>query len=343
MRTITITGAGGYVGSTLVPILLTKGYQVRALDTFWYGCHLKQNDALTIIPGDIRDEVTLMKAFRGADAVIHLACISNDPSFEMSPDLGKSINFDSFPGILKAVSRSRVKRFIYASSSSVYGVKDQPNVTELTSCEPLTDYSKYKLLCEDILKSTDMPGVCWTIARPATVCGYSPRQRFDLAVNVLTISALVKKKISVFGGDQLRPNIHVRDMAWAYINLIESKEKIIHQKTYNIGYENKSIEHIAKVVFDVVNDPSVTIEIEPSNDPRSYHVNSDKIYKEIGFRPGFSIADAVRGICTEYRFGRFTDPLNNPQYYNIKQMKKLNLEGEYESSVQLPAATVLKS
>lgn len=343
MRRVTVTGGGGYVGATLVPLLINKGYWVTVLDTFWYGGYLRQHDQLTVIPGDIRDEVTLMKAFRGADAVIHLACISNDPSFELSPGLGKSINYNSFPGILKAVSRSRVKRFIYASSSSVYGVKDQPNVTETTKCDPLTDYSKYKLLCEDLLKSTDMPGVCWTIARPATVCGYSPRMRFDLAVNVLTISALVEKKIRVFGGDQLRPNIHVRDMAWAYVNLLETKENIIAGKTYNIGFENKSIEHIAKIVFDVVNNPGVKIEIEPSNDPRSYHVNSDKIFKEIGFRPGLTVADAVRSIVTEYRFGRFTNPLNNPHYYNIKQMKQLDLEGEYESSVQLPSATVLQS
>lgn len=340
MRSVAITGAGGYVGSSLVPLLLTKGYKVRVLDTFWYGYHLRQHDDLEIIPGDIRDEVSLNKAFKGVDAIIHLACISNDPSFELSPGLGKSVNFDSFPGILKAVKQSGAKRFIYASSSSVYGIKETPDVTEDMQCEPLTDYSKYKLLCEDLLKSYELPGCCWTIARPATVCGYSPRMRFDLAVNVLTISALVSGRIKVFGGEQLRPNINIRDMAWAYLNLLETKEHIIKGQTYNIGFENKSVDHIAKTVWDVIGDPSVKIEIVPSDDNRSYHVNSDKIAKEVGFIPGMNIRDAVNSIVAAYKSKKFTEPLTNPMYYNIRQMKALNLEKEYESSLQLSAATI---
>jgi len=328
-KKVLITGGAGYVGSALVPSLLEKGYEVVVYDLYIYGdvfAHLKSNQSLTEVKADIRDKEKLVAAAKGCDAFIHLACISNDPSYELDPALGKSINFDAFFNVLDAVKQNRIQRFIYASTSSVYGVKQEPNVTEDVLLEPLTDYSKFKVECEKALKETDMQGAEWVIVRPATVCGYAPRLRLDLSVNILTINALINKKIKVFGGDQLRPNINIKDMVRVYELFLEAPKEKIHQQTFNAGFQNLSIRKIAELVKETINDPAVTFEVTPSNDNRSYHINSDKLVKTLGFRMKFDIQDAVRTLKNAYAQGLIVNGLNNPLYHNIKRMEQLKLK-----------------
>lgn len=326
---IAVTGGAGYVGAMLVPKLLSLGHSVTVLDTCWFGegvfPTVQNHPNLTLIKGDIRKREDLWAAFRNAEAVIHLACISNDPSFEMNPDLGKSINYDAFQGIIDVVKECKVKRFIYASSSSVYGLREERDITEDMLCNPLTDYSKYKLMCERDLRKADMGDVVWTIIRPATVCGWSPRLRLDLIVNVLTISGLVNKKIIVHGGQQLRPNINISDMVRAYIAVLEAPKNKIHKETFNVGFENHSLHKIAMLVAKNLADPKIEIEYTQTNDNRSYHVNSDKIADKIGFRPIHSISRAVGSIVLNYTGGKIRNPLTNPLYYNVKRMKELGI------------------
>jgi nucleoside-diphosphate-sugar epimerase len=327
---VAITGGAGYVGSMLVPYLIDRGYEVTVLDTFWYGDdvypQLKDRSKLKKVKGDIRNKADLKKAFEGQDAVLHLACVSNDPSFDLQPELGKTINYDCFKDIISTVRDCGVKRFVYASSSSVYGVKDIPNVVEETSCDPLTDYSKFKLMCEHDLQNADMGKTEWSIIRPATVCGYSPRLRLDLTVNILTISALAKKKITVHGGKQLRPNLNIKDMIRAYSTFLEAPKEQIHQKIFNVGFENRSVGDIAEMAKKVVNDPAVELVVEPTHDHRSYRVNSDKVAREVGFKPEYTIEEAIESLNTAWKGGMITDALTNPMYYNIRRMKELNLE-----------------
>lgn len=327
MKKICITGGAGYVGCVLAQHLANLNYDVTILDTFWYGLEVFKDfvgpDKLKCIVGDIRYPADLQKAFEGQDAVIHLACISNDPSFEMNPTLGKSINFDCFQGILKEARAAGIKRFLYASSSSVYGVSDLPEVTEQAPCRPLTDYSTFKLLCEKTLKKYDFGAVEWAILRPATVCGWSPRLRLDLTVNIMTINALVDKKMLVFGGSQLRPNINIRDMARAYSALLSAPAAQMNKQTYNVGFENKSVGDIAKLVQRIVGG-EITVD-ETTVDQRSYHVNSDKIEYELGFRPELTIEAAVRSIQLAYNQLKIQKPMTDPKYRNIQRMKQIGL------------------
>jgi len=274
---------------------------------------------------DIRDEKALSERLRGMDAVIHLACISNDPSFDLDPALGRSINYEAFPGLLRAVRGSGAQRFIYASTSSVYGVRPEKDVDEESPCEPLTDYSRYKLMCEEILKKEGVGDCEYVILRPATVCGYARRLRLDLTVNILTINALVKKKITVFGGSQLRPNVHMLDVIDVYRLLLEADGKKIHRETFNAGYQNRSVSDIAEMVKKELADPSLTLECQPTDDIRSYHISSGKIRRVLGFQATHTIEEAIRDLASAYREGRIKDPLTNPLYYNIKRMKEIRL------------------
>ena len=329
---VAITGGAGYVGSALIPYLLGLGYEVKVIDLFLYGEEglrsVRDSNSLTCVKGDIRDSRMLSNEFAGMDAVIHLACISNDPSFELNPRLGKSINYDAFPGLLDALRQNHIRRFIYASSSSVYGLKQEKDVTEGTVCEPLTDYSKYKMLCEEMLHSENLNGCDWVIVRPATVCGYAPRMRLDLTVNILTIHALVRKEILVYGGNQLRPNIHIQDMVEVYRTLLESPAQKIHRQIFNAGYENESVMHLAQMVQEKIGDSEIRIRVLPTDDHRSYHINSDKIRQVLGFTPRYTIPDAIGTICEAYRKGRIPNPLSDARYYNIQTMKKTNLSEE---------------
>lgn len=324
---VMVTGGAGYVGSNLVPKLLKAGYKVTVLDLYIYGdvfADYKNNPNLREVKGDIRDINAVKDALTGCDAVIHLACISNDPSFDLNPDLGRSINFDCFRPMVKAAKDAGVKRFIYASSSSVYGVKSDPNVTEDLPLEPLTDYSKYKAMCEDVLKEEHAPGMVSVTIRPATVCGYAPRLRLDLSVNILTNFAINKGFITVFGGNQLRPNIHVEDMTDAYLLLLTAPDEKVDGKIFNAGYENHSIMDIAHMVKKVVG-KDVEIKVEPTNDNRSYHVSSEKIKRELGFTAKHTIEDAVISLKQAFDAGKVPDPFDDDRYFNIKRMKAIDL------------------
>lgn len=331
IRKILVTGGAGYVGSALVPYLLSRGYEVRVLDLYLYGDHVldevRGNPRLEQIKADIRDQKAVREAAKGCDAVIHLACISNDPSFELDPALGKSINLDVFPRLVQTARDAGARLFIYASSSSIYGVKEESDVREDTEPEPLTDYSRFKLECEQMLldtAATDENMTC-SIIRPATVCGYASRMRLDLTVNILTIHALVNRKIRIFGGKQLRPNIHIKDMARVYELFLEASAELIHGITYNAGFENRSVEELARLVKQTLGDNGIEMEYVPTDDIRSYHINSDRIREKLGFETMYSIEDAVLSIARAYSDQKLEDPLNNTLFYNVKRMQELRL------------------
>lgn len=326
LRRIYVTGGAGYVGAVLVPRLLDEGHTVSVIDLMIYGEEvLKQHPRLAMIKGDIRDAALLRRSIAGHDTVIHLACISNDPSFDLSPELGRSINLDAFRPLVEASSQAGVKRFIYASSSSVYGVKEEQNVHEKMSLEPLTDYSRFKADCEKILAEYQSPDFTTVTIRPATVCGYSPRQRLDVVVNILTNLAFHKREISVFGGKQLRPNIHIADMVDSYIALLNAPDELIAGEIFNAGYENQSILDLAETVKGVVGD-DVKLVATPTNDNRSYHISSKKITEKLGWKPKHSIRDAVEDLKKAFEDGLLPDSLQNERYFNIKRMQNLKLK-----------------
>jgi len=328
LRTVLVTGGAGYVGAVLVPKLLESGYYVKVVDLYIYGDDVlnsvKGHPNLKEVKGDIRDAALLEKEMTGVDIVIHLACISNDPSYELDPVLGKSINYDAFVSLVDISKKARIKRFIYASSSSVYGVKDEPEVTEDLSLEPLTDYSKYKALCEQVLLDAATNDFVVTVIRPATVCGYSPRLRLDLTVNILTNHAVNNGKITVFGGEQKRPNLHIEDMTDLYVFLLQQPDDKIHKKIYNAGYENFKVSEIADKVNRTLGGgiPVVTVS---SNDTRSYHVSSRKIKEELGFEAQHTIEDAILDLKKAFDEGKIPNPMLDVRYYNIKMMQDMHL------------------
>ena len=325
MKKLFITGGAGYVGAVLVPRLLDAGYDVTVLDLMIYGEDvLPKHPQLNIIKGDIRDQELLRSTISGHDALIHLACISNDPSFELNPDLGKSINLDAFRPLVEISREAGVQRFIYASSSSVYGIKEESDVHEEMSLEPLTDYSRFKADCENILAEYQSEDFTTVTIRPATVCGYSPRQRLDVVVNILTNLAYHKREISVFGGDQLRPNIHIADMVDAYMVLLKAPKEKIAGKIFNAGYENQPVRKLAETVKSVVGE-DVKLINTPTDDNRSYHISSQKIKDELGFVTTHTIRNAVEDLCTAFDKGLLPNSLDNEMYFNIKRMQNLDL------------------
>jgi nucleoside-diphosphate-sugar epimerase len=334
IKSVLVTGGAGYVGSVLVPKLLANGYKVKVVDLYIYGddvlSAVSSNPDLKQIKGDIRDTALLEKELAGVDAVIHLACISNDPSYELDPELGKSINYDSLVNLVAIAKRAGVKRFIYASSSSVYGVKKENNVTEDLLLEPLTDYSKYKALGEEVVLKQRAPGFVVLVLRPATVCGYSPRLRLDLSVNIMTNNAVNKGVITVFGGEQKRPNIHIQDMTDLYIKSLQYPSEKIDGKIFNAGYQNLTIDNIATVVKDVVKNKMEKDGLEivhtPTDDIRSYQISSEKIKQELGFEAKHTIEEAVQDLCEAFRLGKIPDPLGDKRYYNIKTMQDIKLK-----------------
>lgn len=325
---VLVTGGAGYVGSRLVPKLLEAGHRVTVLDLFIYGDHVfngvSDHPRLRQVKGDIRDSKAVKDALKGCDAVIHLACISNDPSFELDPALGRSINFDCFRPLVRAAKEAGVRRFIYASSSSVYGIKDEDDVTEDLPLKPLTDYSKYKAMCEEVLEQEREPGFVTLTLRPATVCGYSPRLRLDLTVNILTNHAVNNGKITVFGGEQQRPNIDIEDMTDLYVRCLEWPDELIDGKVFNAGYENHTVRELAELVRSQVG-TGVSIVTTPTNDHRSYRVNSDKIARELGFRPRRTIEDAVQGLVAAFAAGKVPNAMTDDRYYNVKRMQAIAL------------------
>lgn len=326
MKKIFITGGAGYVGSKLVPKLLELDYEVTILDLMIYGENvLDDHVKLKKIKGDIRNENLLKKIISGHDIVIHLACISNDPSFELNPSLGKSINFDAFEPLVKLSKESKVSKFIYASSSSVYGIKKEKNVTEDMKLEPLTDYSRFKADCEKILNNYKSEDFITTTIRPSTVCGYAKRQRLDLVVNILTNHAYHNRAIKVFGGDQLRPNVHINDMVDSYIALLDAPPKKINGEIFNVGFKNQTVNELADDVKEVIGQDVKIIKTE-SDDNRSYHVSSDKIKQILGFETKFSVKDAVTDLKNEFEKKSLINTFEDEFFFNIKRMNNINLK-----------------
>lgn len=325
MKKILVIGGAGYVGSVLVPKLLKLNYTVSVFDLMIFGNNLQAHNNLNILKSDIRNLTDLEKATKNHDVIIHLACISNDPSFELNPKLGSEINFECFEPLVKIAKQNGIKHFIYASSSSVYGIKKENNVTEESILEPITDYSKFKAKCEDVLLKYSDNNFIATIIRPATVCGYSRRQRLDLVVNILTNLAYHTKKIKIFGGSQLRPNIHIDDMADAYIKIIETDINKIKNDIFNIGFENHPVEKLALIVKDKIKD-NVELEYIKTDDNRSYHISSKKITKLTGFVPKKNISDAVTDLVNAFDNKLLVNSLENEDYFNIKKMQSINLK-----------------
>lgn len=324
-KKIFITGGAGYVGSMLSKNFLDRGYEVTIFDLFLYGENVIANQKnLKKIKGDIRDKKLLSKVISGHEVVIHLACISNDPSFELNPELGKSINFDCFEPLVKISKDSGVKKFVYASSSSVYGLKTVPNVNEEMSLEPLTDYSKFKAMCEDILLKYSSKNFVGVILRPATVCGYSTRQRFDLVVNILCNLAFNKGIITVFGGEQFRPNINIKDMIEAYHICLISDDNKINGKIFNVGFENYKVLELANMVKKNFT-KNVELKISKTDDNRSYHISSEKIKNELNFMPNFTIEEAIVDLIHHFEGNNFKNSLSNEMYFNIKRMQSIGL------------------
>jgi len=326
MKKIFITGGAGYVGSKLVPKLLELGYEVTVLDLMIYGENVLDNHKkLKKIKGDIRNQDLLKKTIPGHAAVLHLACISNDPSFELNPSLGKSINYDAFEPLVKASVESNVNRFIYASSSSVYGIKNEKNVTEDMKLEPLTDYSKFKGGCEKILNSYKSDNFITTTIRPSTVCGYAKRQRLDLVVNTLTNHAFHNKEIKVFGGDQLRPNIHINDMVDSYLAVLEAPSKKINGEIFNVGFKNQTLNELAHDVKEVIGS-DVKIIHTKSDDNRSYHVSSEKISNILNFDTRYTVKDAASDLKNAFEKKFLLNTFNDEFFFNIKRMQSINLK-----------------
>jgi nucleoside-diphosphate-sugar epimerase len=329
MKKIIVFGGGGYCGSVLVPQLLTEGWEVTVFDAFWYGAdHLPKAPNIHLVKADVRDLDKVKLALAGQEYVLHLACISNDASFELDEKLSTSVNLESFEPLVFEAKNAGVKRFVFASSSSVYGVSDSPDVTEDHPLVPLTLYNKYKGMCEPLLKKHTDQKFVGVIFRPATVCGYAPRQRLDLSVNILTNHAVNKRRITVFGGEQLRPNLHVQDYADLCKLLLTAPQNKVANEIFNCGFQNMSIMAIANIVKKVVEESFpekgvIPIEVTTSDDPRSYHINSEKIYKVLGFKPKYSIEDAVRGLCLAFREGKLPNSFDDNKYFNVRTMKAI--------------------
>jgi nucleoside-diphosphate-sugar epimerase len=305
-----VTGACGYKGSVLVPKLLAAGHQVTAFDVQWFGNELPSHHRLDVIAGDVRDIHAV--PLKGVDAIIHLASVANDPCGDLDPRLTWEISALATMRLADQAVRKGVRQFIYASSGSVYGVKDEPEVTEDLEPEPLTEYNKTKMVAERVLLSyADQMAV--QIVRPATVCGVSPRMRLDVSVNMLTMQALTRGRITVFGGDQVRPNIHIDDITDLYIFLLERPGIT---GVFNAGFENISIREIAERVARSI--PAEII-VTPSNDPRSYRQNSDKL-RTAGFAPRKTVDDAIREIVVAYQRGELKDI---DRWHNLKWMQRM--------------------
>lgn len=329
-KKIFVTGGAGYVGSMFTPYLLAKGHQVKVFDTLYFGQEfLPKHKNLKIVKGDIRNSIEIERESQGYDIFVHLACISNDASYVLDEKLSKTINYDAFEPMVVSAKKSGVKRFIYASTSSVYGVSNEKDVKEDHPLVPLTLYNKFKGLCEPLLFKHTNSSFEGVVFRPATVCGYAPRLRLDLSVNILSNYAYFKNKITVFGGKQLRPNLNIKDYCDVVDLFINAERSKIENKIFNVGYENMTILDLAELVkniFDKRYNKSIPIVRTESNDNRSYHINSDKIKSELGFKPSYSISDAINSLFDAFDNNLVPNSFDDDIYFNVKRMQNLNVK-----------------
>jgi len=324
LKEIFVTGGGGYVGTRLVPYLIKLGYKVIVHDTFYYGNYLLPDRNLKIIKGDLRNLKQIESEIPVGADLLHLACISNDASFALDPDLSKTVNYDAFIDLVSIAKKRQIRRFLYASTSSVYGISDAENITEDHPLKPITHYNTFKALCEPILLDAADSNFEGVIFRPATVCGYSPRMRLDLSVNILTAHAITKGAITVFGGVQRRPNLHILDYIDA-VSLLLSSDKA-NGEIYNVGNENMTLSNIAILVRETLTKidskfAEIKITTEPSDDIRSYHIDSTKIENQLGFRPKRSISDAVTEIYEAFVNGKIDGDISQQKYHNVATLK----------------------
>jgi len=310
---ILVTGACGYKGHVLIPKLLSRGYEIVAFDLQWFGNFLEPHQNLKVVKGDVRNIESI--PLTNLDCIIHLSSIANDPCGDLNPKLTWEVSALATMQLADKAKRVGIKRFIYASSGSVYGLKEEPQVIEELELKPISEYNKTKMVGERVLLSYQ-DDMAVQIVRPATVCGYSPRMRLDVSVNLLTMQALSKGKITVFGGDQVRPNIHIDDITDVYLHLIDHPEVT---GVYNAGFENISIMDIAKLVTKYI---PVEIAVTESNDPRSYRINSDKLLAT-GYKPKKTVDDAIREIIEKYKSYTLKD---EDHFYNLRWMEKTVLE-----------------
>jgi len=320
-----VTGGAGYIGSVLVPRLLDSGRAVTVLDACVYGdeslAPAAGRPGFELVRTDLRDAEAVRAVLRASrfDAVIHLAAISNDPSSELDPDLTREVNLRALETLMPAAKAAGVGRFLYASSASVYGVKSDPEVTEELPLEPITLYARYKAEGEEVLNALCDRSFCGVSVRAATVCGYSPRMRLDLTINILTEHAVRRGSIRVFGGSQLRPNLHVDDLSDFYVHLLDVDPDRVNARAFNVCAENASVLELAELVRSVV-DPDLPIEIVPTDDLRSYHLSAARAERELGFRPRRRLEEAVAEVAAALHDGRIDDPAG-PRYRNVEWMK----------------------
>ncbi len=330
MKKIFITGGAGYVGSKMTPYFLDKGYQVTVYDIMYFTDNFlpKDNRNLKIIEGDIRDTEKLKASCKEHDFFIHLACISNDASFELDENLSKTINFDCFEALVLAAKENKIKRFIYASTSSVYGVSSSNNVKEDHPLVPLTFYNDFKGRCEPILLKYTDENFKGVIFRPATVCGFAPRQRLDLTVNILSNFGFNKGFIKVFGGDQMRPNLHIDDYIEAVNIFINAPIEKVENQIFNVGFQNYTVRDLAIIVSKTIkaqnkDKKEIDIIFEKSDDNRSYHINSDKIKEVLDFKPKRSIEDAIFDLTKAMKDGLLPNSFEDDIYFNVKRLKSI--------------------
>ena len=332
-KKIIIFGGSGYVGSKLIFELLKKNIKVINYDRDIFGSkHLPHNHRnYNHYRGDIRDysKISRIVNQEKPTIAIHLACISNDPSFLLNKKLSKEINYLSFKKLMKISTKTSIEKFIFASTCSVYGVSKKKHVTENHPLKPITLYNKYKAECEKIYLDTINGQLRGCIIRPSTVCGVSPKMRFDVSVNILTNFAYKKGYIKVFGGKQQRPNIHIDDMVRLYVNLCNEKFDKINGEIFNAGFENLTINSIAlkvKKIVEKISNKKIEIIREPSDDVRSYHVNSDKIKKVLKFFPRKNVSDAIKELSLNFKRGKLKDSFSNINYFNLKKLQKINFK-----------------
>lgn len=321
---VLVTGGAGYVGSVLVPMLLERGHRVTVYDTMYFGCHLPKHDNLCIEVGDIRSSARFARAVQGQHAVIHLAALSNDESTNADPKLSRSINLDCLPMLLGKSEKAGVKRFIYASTSAVYGSTTADKVREDHVLNPEWRYATQKAAGENFVRGYATDDFCTTVVRPAALCGFSPRPRLDLTVNILTTHAIVNGVIQVWGGDQYRCSLHVQDMADAYCTLLEAPAEKINGETFNVGSDNHTVRELADIISRTLGATSgPRIETTAARDDRSYRIDSAKIASVVGWRPKHAIHNAVVDLANAFYSNRLDGAFSDDRYYNGRQIAKL--------------------